>query len=297
MNCRYCGSSNVASDHRCHRCGRRLHLATARPAPDLYPLSGASALAPDHHQSSPLPSNPTTEAVPEAPRRAPYQPALFTTRDLGRVVPIEAYKQRATERRERAKQAESAAAHLSQPSAVQTDLPFSAASGGPASQGQRAALSPEARFSKAPVAIPVHRMLAAAIDFGMVTVVAGVIGVLMAFGSGGAFMIGPPLYWFGGLALGFAVIYKVFWAAIETDSPGLRWCQLKLLHFDGRDPSRSERMERIAWSGLSIMAGGLGLVWSMVDEESLSWHDHSSKTFLTPYAGILKPGPGPAAAR
>jgi hypothetical protein len=27
----------------------------------------------------------------------------------------------------------------------------------------------------------------------------------------------------------------------------------------------------------------LGLLWALVDEETLSWHDHSSKTFLTSY--------------
>jgi uncharacterized RDD family membrane protein YckC len=126
--------------------------------------------------------------------------------------------------------------------------------------------------------------MAAAIDFGMVVVAAGAIFSVLALGLGEYRLPGPPLYWFAGMAAVLSVLYKWLWAMIEADSPGLRWCHLRLLHFDGRVPSRNERMARIAWALLSLMAGGLGLVWSLVDEESLSWHDHSSKTFLTPYS-------------
>jgi hypothetical protein len=31
-----------------------------------------------------------------------------------------------------------------------------------------------------------------------------------------------------------------------------------------------------------LIAGGLGIVWILVDEEQLAWHDHISKTFPTP---------------
>ncbi len=237
----------------------------------------------------PFPRAEASEGVPEpVTRRAPYQPALFSTRDLGRVVPIEAYKQRAAERRERAKEAESVAVHRRQTAlpdpAIQTDLPFSQSA---AVARQRVGIS-ETRYSKAPVAIPVHRFMAAAIDFAMVAVVAGVLSVAVAMGAKNILVPGQPLYWFGGLGIGLAVAYKFFWAALDSDSPGLRWSQLKLLHFDGRAPSRAERAERIGWSMMSILAGGLGLLWSVVDEESLSWHDHSSKTFLTPFSAVNK---------
>ena len=292
MNCRYCGSNNAAADHRCSRCGRRLHLATARPAPEVYPVSGARAL-------SPQPSAEAVEyvePVPQAPKRAPYQPALFNSRDLGRVVPIEAYQARAAERSERAKQAERANRQAPAPlpagaALEQTNFSFPASAApsvaqparGPASLLRDPAAS-QARYSQAPVAIPMHRAMAAAIDLGMVMVAAGTLCLLIAFGSGSWTLPGKPLYWFAGVSGVLAVIYKLVWAAADADSPGLRWCQLKLLHFDGREPVRRERLERIASSLLSVMAGGLGLIWALVDEESLCWHDHSSRTFLTPFS-------------
>lgn len=293
MNCRYCGSNNAAADHRCTRCGRRLHLATARPAPDVYPVAGAGALSPQLMSAIAEPI-PDVEPVPQPPKRAPYQPALFASRDLGRVVPIEAYQVRAAERSERAKQAEKStrtAAMAAVQQQQQTNFAFAPANGAPEAPAVRPTKlgllrdpSNEARYSQAPVAIPMHRAMAAAVDLAMVMVAAGAACMLVGFGMGGWVLPGKPLWWFAGLAGVLSLVYKLVWAAADADSPGLRWCQLKLLHFDGREPVRRERFERIASSLLSVMAGGLGLVWALVDEESLCWHDHSSRTFLTPFS-------------
>jgi uncharacterized RDD family membrane protein YckC len=66
------------------------------------------------------------------------------------------------------------------------------------------------------------------------------------------------------------------------DTAGLRWVQLRLVDFDGRRPNREQRAQRMAGEMLSVIAAGLGLLWSLVDEESLTWHDHISKTFPSP---------------
>jgi len=287
MNCRYCGSTNASAERRCSRCGRRLHLAAARPAPDVFPVAGVSALL-AQQQLAPFPSelpqsHREDEPTPEPSRRAPYQPALFVTRDMGRVVPIEAYKQRAAERSERARQAEAAAEHLVRRPAAgeQGHLQFDAA---PVSAARRQSAL-DARHSDAPVAIPTHRMMAAFIDGLVVLAIAGILCLTIAFGIGaGNLPGGKPIVWFAGISVAIGLAYKFFWAIAGADSPGLRSAQLRLLHFDGREPSQRERCARILWSLLSIMAGGLGLIWALVDEESLSWHDHSSKTLLTPYA-------------
>jgi hypothetical protein len=53
------------------------------------------------------------------------------------------------------------------------------------------------------------------------------------------------------------------------------------VNFDGQRPTQRERLQRFAWSAVSVLPAGLGLLWALVDEENLTWHDHSSKTFLT----------------
>jgi hypothetical protein len=54
------------------------------------------------------------------------------------------------------------------------------------------------------------------------------------------------------------------------------------VNFDGQTPTRAQRFYRTASGFLSLMAGGIGLLWGLVDEETLTWHDHISKTFPTP---------------
>ena len=68
----------------------------------------------------------------------------------------------------------------------------------------------------------------------------------------------------------------------RRDSPGKRWTHLRLTNFDGYPPDRMpHRLVRWAASTLSVAAVAAGVLWAMVDEESLTWHDHISKTFLT----------------
>src|SRR5262245_26781737 len=45
MQCLYCRATNDHSEERCTRCGRRLHAANPRPAPDTFPLATATAPA------------------------------------------------------------------------------------------------------------------------------------------------------------------------------------------------------------------------------------------------------------
>jgi uncharacterized RDD family membrane protein YckC len=78
-----------------------------------------------------------------------------------------------------------------------------------------------------------------------------------------------------------ALFYRILWCIADGDTPGMRFAGLRLVDFDGRRPTREMRALRQAAGLLSLISGGLGLVWALVDEESLTWHDHISKTFPT----------------
>ena len=83
---------------------------------------------------------------------------------------------------------------------------------------------------------------------------------------------------FGTLAL----FYSLVWIWSGRESVGMRWTKLRLIDFDGLPAARRDRVLRIAGAFLSCCAGGVGLLWALVDEEKLTWHDHISKTFPTP---------------
>jgi uncharacterized RDD family membrane protein YckC len=77
------------------------------------------------------------------------------------------------------------------------------------------------------------------------------------------------------------VIYKLLWTHAGRDSIGMSMAGLRLIDFDGNPPSRDRRYQRMFGGFISFLAAGIGLVWSLVDEDSLTWHDHMSSTFPT----------------
>lgn len=75
------------------------------------------------------------------------------------------------------------------------------------------------------------------------------------------------------------LFYRFLWAFAGLDSVGMRMAGLRLVDFDGNPPSRERRYHRIMGSLLSVLAAGMGLIWSFVDQYHLAWHDHISSTF------------------
>jgi uncharacterized RDD family membrane protein YckC len=139
-------------------------------------------------------------------------------------------------------------------------------------------------FCEAPVALPGHRILATLVDLSWVLIGLGLfLGTLMLMGVD--VMINrqtAPLL--GALGVVIALLYRLVWYFANGDTPGMCFAGLRLVDFDGRRPARKQRGLRQVASLLSLAAAGLGLVWALVDEENLTWHDHISKTFPTPSA-------------
>ena len=75
------------------------------------------------------------------------------------------------------------------------------------------------------------------------------------------------------------LFYRFLWAFVGLDSVGMRMTGLRLVDFDGNPPSQERRYHRILGSLLSVLAAGMGLIWSFVDQYHLAWHDHISSTF------------------
>ena len=77
------------------------------------------------------------------------------------------------------------------------------------------------------------------------------------------------------------VFYKGMWTYVGRDSYGTTAAGLRIVDFDGNPPTESRRYQRLVGSFVSVLAAGIGLVWALVDEDSLTWHDHISGTFPT----------------
>jgi uncharacterized RDD family membrane protein YckC len=83
-------------------------------------------------------------------------------------------------------------------------------------------------------------------------------------------------------AILISLFYRALFCIANFDTPGACWTGLRVVDFDGRTPTRKQRWFRLLGGFVSAIAAGIGLLWAIVDEERLTWHDHISKTFPTP---------------
>jgi uncharacterized RDD family membrane protein YckC len=137
-------------------------------------------------------------------------------------------------------------------------------------------------YCDAPVATPAHRAVGFALDFAIV--VMGIGAFLLSFYLCGGEMGKMNAYTELGFAGAFACIaifYGFLWTLAGVESAGARSVGLRLINFDGSSIDRRERATRFGCACLSFLSAGPGVLWSLADEESLTWHDHMSKTFPT----------------
>jgi len=136
-------------------------------------------------------------------------------------------------------------------------------------------------FCDQPVATPMHRFVASAIDAAVILLGFGLL-VLTVQLLGGDFG-GGKMFWIS-LAVALSLVsmlYGLIWAIAGRETAGMRFTDLQLITFDGFPLDARSRALRFASSWLSFCSGGLGLLWAIADEENLTWHDHISKTFPT----------------
>jgi len=133
----------------------------------------------------------------------------------------------------------------------------------------------------APVA-PVKLRLEAAIVDILLMAVGSAAGLAMFMSTGGEFSLEKHTLPFLILAaITVPLLYKTLWTFAGRDTIGMQKAGLRLVDFDGNPPSQRRRYQRLAGGLLSVLAAGIGLIWSFVDEDNLTWHDHISDTFPT----------------
>jgi uncharacterized RDD family membrane protein YckC len=264
MTCHYCRAQNDNDAHRCSRCGRktmeRIPVQMTAAVPDLETVEMPAP--------APIPMRPqlVTERVPKRPAQADqttYQASLFG--------PMEAARPSAAQAAPAPKKTVQRARR---DSSRQQMLEFH--------ENRALPSSTSSVYSGSPVAVIKHRMVAGAVDGALGLAALGVF--LATFKMAGAEIVlaKDTLPTYLAAAVLIVLFYRVLFCIANADTPGLRWTGLRVLDFDGRVPSRKQRWYRLIGGFVGAIAAGIGLLWAVVDEESLTWHDHMSKTFPTP---------------
>ena len=131
-----------------------------------------------------------------------------------------------------------------------------------------------------PVASMGLRLLAAAVDGALILAGFVSIGFLVAHSVAHP-PSGKPAELLGAVALALiGLIYYGLFFAIPVSTPGMIYAGIGICTFDDRTPTRAQLRRRLGAMFLSLLPVGLGLVWSIFDEEHLSWHDRFSQTYL-----------------
>ena len=255
MECRYCQAVNAEEDHRCSRCGRRLRMAP------LY--TGSSAAAPALRYENE--SDPTAKATsgagiavepvlpPLTRKPITYQPSLFTSRELPRVVPFETIAPGSVETSPRKPAASKPRPRQRRVIPGQQSLEFAPAAGA----GRYARPSEGAIYCDAPVAIAAHRSHGGGYGWQPDRDRAGDFrrGRLSGRWPAGGNAKTLPLVI--GIVAVVTFLYRMLWCMANGDSAGMKWARLALVNFDGQKPTRKQRMQRLASGTLSLCAAGL----------------------------------------
>ena len=121
-----------------------------------------------------------------------------------------------------------------------------------------------------------------------VAVDAGIVGVSMGLFVAVFVMLGGDLILTPATATVWVVLttlvgqmYQLFWCLAGGDTPGLKLAGLRLIDCDGRRPDWRRRCIRQISRLASLLVVGLGVVWALFDSEKLTWHDRSTRTFVT----------------
>ncbi len=280
MTCSYCRYLNLDDDTRCRRCGR--------PLADAYAMATAGALA-EVPKLAHAEAPPAAVAVPAAPpiarampAAAPRQAVLFHDRASGNVIPFDGDYAAPAPIKTKPTVTRTSTRVVRRPSAPDDAQPSLEFLQPLPPAPKKLSTTVEAVIDcDAPVAAPMHRACAAAIDGSCIVIAWGVFLTVFHF-LGGSFPSTKPVFLImAGAAVLIAMFYGFIWVCAGAQTPGMRTLHLTLINFDGYPPDAAARWLRYFGACLSYFACGLGLLWALLDEEGLAWHDHISKTFPT----------------
>ena len=131
-----------------------------------------------------------------------------------------------------------------------------------------------------PVAALGVRLMATVVDCSLI-LASFVTAVFLAAHSFQNPPVGKPAELMGLAALAvIGLLYYALFFALPACTPGMKYAGIGLCTFDNQSPTRAQLRRRLVAMLLSLLPVGLGLVWSLFDEDHLSWHDRFSQTYL-----------------
>lgn len=157
---------------------------------------------------------------------------------------------------------------------------------------QHLQLSPETQHLYAsPLQIaPIQlRLMSAAVDgcvvlAGFLVFAAVAVLTMTYFSPGGVNMtLATAAISSAGAIVLLGVLYQLLCFTYSNATPGMRYARIGLCTFSDENPSRAAMQRRILALALSSASLGLGVLWALLDDERLGWHDRISRIYQRSY--------------
>lgn len=127
------------------------------------------------------------------------------------------------------------------------------------------------------------RVMSAMVD-GML-VMAGALAFVAAYAHAGAEIpVGiPAVLSVLGILTVTHVLYQLLFFTFSDETPGMRYARIGLCTFNDENPTRAEMRRRIFAQFVAVCPLGLGLLWILLDDDGLGWHDRISRMYQRAY--------------
>jgi uncharacterized RDD family membrane protein YckC len=82
----------------------------------------------------------------------------------------------------------------------------------------------------------------------------------------------PAIFW---------MVYQYVFLTYAGQTPGMMLAHMTLVNFEGGRPDQRRRRLRAVSMIVSLISGGVGFGWALLDPDALCWHDSISRTYVT----------------
>ena len=135
-----------------------------------------------------------------------------------------------------------------------------------------------------PQVAPMHlRVMATAVD-ALLVLGGFVLFCAAAAWAAGSVPTGPIAGIIAGGALALLYLsYQALFFWFSDSTPGMRYARIGLCTFSDENPSRSAMRKRILAQLVAVCPLGLGVLWMLLDDDRLGWHDRISRMYQRAY--------------
>ncbi len=127
------------------------------------------------------------------------------------------------------------------------------------------------------------RAMASLLDAGIVLAAVVLFAAVFARVAGQIPGGWPALAALAGVTLILHVLYGLFFFTLSDQTPGMRYARIGFCTFADENPTRAALRKRVLMQLLAMAPLGMGLLWALLDDDRLGWHDRLTRMYQRAY--------------